>query len=191
MDQVTTESITTSGAIDEGLSIPANPPANGSPYTSEHDNWPYVEYSIDTIYETDEGIRVEPTSQATGSAIKVRVGLPLTTKIILFSIERHGKKPKIPHWSTSNANEVLLTRRIKISNPMPLPDRQVWKVTGKYVYKLLLPLTENDILCAGTTPAEIGTSAQHIYVRGDLDKTLTNAAVATPRLPAPIPRTAG
>ena len=191
MDQVTTESITTTGSIDEAEPNTSLPQSNASPYTKEQDQWPYKQYLIDTVYETDEGIRVLPTSQAAGSAIKVRVGLPLTIKIVTFTMERHGKKPKIPHWNTGNANEVLEKRRIQVCNPLQLPDRKAWRVEGTYTYKLLVPLTEDDILCCGTTPAEIDLANQHTYAKADLDKTLIDSSFAVPRQTAPVPRVGG
>lgn len=128
---------------------------------------PYNEYLIDTSYETDSGIRQMPLASNGGgpSCAFVQIHAEVTRKKVQWTAERIGAAPTCPHWDTGNANEVLLSRKIKPCSTFVMPDSmtQVWRVEGVYVYGLKVATGEGDRLFAGAIPVcTLAASTQSI-----------------------------
>lgn len=158
------------------------------PYSTDHAQAPYSQYLIDTTYFTDTGMRVistcslDPTVLVLHSAI--RVSQPITTKIIIWTVERMFLTPNIPSADTKNKNEILISKSITPANPLQHANGKVFRISGTYVYRLLKALTENDVFPAGTTPAETDSAnaAGHAIVPTQFDSTILDSSYAEPKV---------
>lgn len=160
----------------------------------------YTFYAIQTVYTTDLGLQASPstapravltgTSQGTQPATGpdqnniVRVRRPITTKTVIWTAQRLGVKPLLPHWNTGSTNEKLMYRTISARNPLQTLNKKVWEVSGVYVYAfgkepyITVNQVEYFVLPAAMSMAENVKNglALHAFTQGDFAFTGLNTA---------------
>ena len=98
-------------------------------------------------------------------------------KLVTWFCRRIGAKPVLPSSNTQSANEVLINDVVVPGAPGTLPDgTPVFAFSGAYLYALRVPLTESDVLTAGTTPISPLDSLQTAVLPSDWSVTLIGPA---------------
>lgn len=156
-----------------------------NPYSSDHQQFEYIRYDLQTFYDTDEGVRVIPTGADDPATLNevIRFAREVTRKYVIFDIIRLGAKPKVPSADTSNPNEICERRIISPIVPLQYPNMMGFRVSGMYIYGLRQPLTETDgVLPMGVTGADTNASSDQSQniVPADFDKRILNAKHAIP-----------
>lgn len=162
--------------VDGGPAPPPSPPPDGpleaNVYTNDHNfNGRYNQYTVDTNYFYDPGIRVLPimgdpldTNGPTSAAIRVHNGQ--TTKVVKWTGERLNNRVALPSTDTGDPNEVLVGATIIPANPYQDIDSVTWRVSGAYQYVCLKPKVpgQNGVFFyAGSTPAETNSAQNNFY----------------------------
>lgn len=148
----------------------------------------YTFCTIETVYETDEGICVAPSTAPTDSSglvqgvnTIVRHSQPCTRKVVRWQAQRQFVKPVCPHWNTGNSNEVLVRKAFDNRNPHQTINHKFWLASGVYVYGFRKePIVtfggvEYFIFTAGVPAAERSPTALHSYDQGDFSFVPLNA----------------
>ncbi len=164
----------------------ANETVRGESYSSEHiKNGPYNQYLIDSKYSTDTGLRVIPKAASgespTVNNSVVRVHRGVTTKAVVWTVERCNKLPKLPDLDTKDPNEIAERQEITFANKLQLLNgNTIYRVSGVNYYSLIKPKNNQSKYPIGTTPAEVSPSSANFYGPNDFDKTIIDAAFAAP-----------
>lgn len=140
--------------------IPSAPTKYSTPTTE----YPYSESKIDSYYNTDKGRwhvpqsgkkqegsytpgggtpppeegpglpagRMSPTSSI------IDLHLPISTRVVNWSVERYGAKPKIPAFESENPALALLDYKINLAEVIVMLDGVTpsFRVTGRYEYAI-------------------------------------------------------
>lgn len=138
---------------------------------------PYGMYSIDTSYETWTGFMGMPVAApqpADQEIIQVCQGY--TKKVVQWTCERLDARPILPHWDTGNANEVLKYRRIlPASTTLTIDSKQVWRVSGTYVYELKRAVDDTSRYFCGAPPFDTSPSSLQVIDGSLFSRQILNA----------------
>ena len=157
------------------------PPITPPPHGNVSEPGIITEYTIDTYYDWDYGLVKVPMAAPDGMAARiVKTHAQTGRKTVVWTTERDMGRPVCPHWDTGNPNEVLVFKRIIPANALFNVDgRPIWRITGMYIYELLLPLDldKGDSMVAGYMPYDPWST--QMYWDGNLfDKRFLSAAAA-------------
>lgn len=163
---------------DDDLDYSASAGDGGSVVSAEQlgDNFYEIgETWVKTWYETYEGILPGPVAGPPGAPCRaLRIHAPYTIKQVAWRVSRVGARPRVPHFDTSNANEVLMFRKIMPDLPELMKDEVsfIFRVSGQYTYLLLYPPTDQDSYATGTSPI-VNTPPEALVLQGyQFDKSL-------------------
>lgn len=115
----------------------------------------YTTYTIQSWYEWRSGQFPAAVAASAGPQLLMQLHAPKEFHVIMWTCQRIGSKPKLPHWDISsfNPNEVCIRRRIFPASPeQGLDGTLVWKASGVYVYSLRAPIGSNGPFFTGATP---------------------------------------
>lgn len=163
---------------------------NSQWYNHLYDYGEVTNYIIETSYSHSTGIIGVPYAapDGTGQAI-VKVSAASMRKIVRWMAQHIGKQPVLPHWITENGNDVLVSKTIVPINPQPDADmRNIWRVSGEYVYLLRTPQPAEQGLVTGWIP--YGNPGQFIVEGSTFDPSiLQNKIVPNAVGPTPAEKT--
>jgi hypothetical protein len=160
--------------FDEG-DTPDVPPS-GEPSPDQDGGAFYPETTVDVRYDFDSGDVVSPVAGPAGTpANQVKLHGGGWSKVISWSFERQGEWPTCPHPSggTDGGNAVFQHGTVVPAKPLAGPDGlRVYRVSGVYTYKLLVPLTEWGPFPTAATPDEIVPAVLNVMPSFRFDATL-------------------
>jgi hypothetical protein len=113
-------------------------------WSLEHQAAPYTDYTVETTFDSDAGILQSPVAGPAGTPSDIiQVSAPYDIMIVKWTAKRIGRKPLVPSPLRPNdPNAVLKSKTIVPLAPMMDPDgkTKIYRVSGVYVYQLLLPV---------------------------------------------------
>ncbi len=150
----------------------------------------YPKYDILTTVAAWTGALQCPVGGAAGTASSItRLYAIRAKKTVRWRARRLGAQPVLPHWDTGSSNEVLLTWKVCIRNPVLMADARnyLYCASGRYTYALYEPIPDEDPLPIGVAPYTRAVVEDH-YFPGTLFDTsiLRYSAGPTPSID-PLP----
>lgn len=152
---------------------------------TEHENFAYVDYDLESKYVTDNGIQALPTSAPTsGSSPTVCIGQicgGVTYQDIYIRATRVGQMPKIPVLSNTLVDTNGITKKLLEMSTVPVPKKLSANMQ-EYFYgieifaRYILERTPTSIekLDSGSLPWDITTVADNQH---DLNSLQTNTII--------------
>ena len=141
-----------------------------------------IAWGCQVTYSTDQGLAWSPVAGGPGQRQVAiwRTHTGFTVKTVDYAAQAVGGKPEIPSPDTGSGNEVLVHHVESAGFPAVIPEsgKQVWAVTGKYIYILQQKPDPTDTLGIGSTPLSTLSPALNTLVYADFIKCLAPAQVA-------------
>lgn len=130
---------------------------------------PYSDFKFDVSYEYITGVLQAPVADVSSGGAPIAcefigVVAPYEAKVVRWTAEREGAEPKVPSPISTDPNCVLRSATRSPAVPVPMPNGLgfVYRISGVYVYGLVVPRGPIGDLPVGTmpvvtTPAVLGT----------------------------------
>ena len=125
----------------------------------------YSDYRTDTHTHFDEGVLVLPVAGPPGTPPKiVRTHAPHVTRRVNWIAEKLNAKPKLPHWNTSNGNDILVSAHFNSTSPAVGANHLTFRADGIYVYASAAPSNMDNISLPMGAPPNVNRSVtQNTY----------------------------
>ena len=159
---------------DRGAGAFLNPDAvvggqDAAPYSADQSGPGfYPDFVTRSVYLGNTGLLQTPVAGPLGTSARVvRRSAPYAQRVVYWKAQRLVSKPTLPHWDTSNANEVLAAFVIAPHEPVLLAggENYYFVVEGLYRYFLYaVPCMTDDFYACVT--ALFTATAEDMKVQG-------------------------
>lgn len=138
----------------EGVDLAEN---NGYFSSQQSDGRGYNRYNLRQHFASQSGLVQLPTGGPVGSPARiVRLCAPTSFKVITWVVEMDceiGQRPVLPHWETSDPNEVFIRGEVVLDSPNIRSSGGIfqWRAKGEYHYASAL--AGRSLVSGGAAPS--------------------------------------
>lgn len=141
-------------------------------FSDQYKDPSYPDYRTDFHHDIDEGLLLLPVAGPPGTPPKiVRTHAPYMTKRASWVAEKINDKPTLPHWDTSNPNDILVQAHWQPMSPVAGLGFYVFACRGTYTYvSAVAPSKDNLVLPMGAPVNVNRSSSDNTFTIGLFDR---------------------